>query len=164
MNLQTFNPGRCPARRMLNHSGSGCYAIIHFGLNTFTDKEWGYGNENPSVFAPEHFDAEEIAKTCRECGLDGLILVCKHHDGFCLWPTSTTNYNIRQSPFRNGKGDLVKEFSDACRKYGIAMGFYVSPWDRNHSEYGKAGYPAVYREQIREIFSGYGPVRRRKRR
>ena len=113
MNLQTFNPGRCPARRMLNHSGSGCYAIIHFGLNTFTDKEWGYGNENPSVFAPEHFDAEEIAKTCRECGLDGLILVCKHHDGFCLWPTSTTNYNIRQSPFRNGKGDLVKEFSDA---------------------------------------------------
>lgn len=158
MNLQTFNPGRCPARRMLNHSGSGCYAIIHFGLNTFTDKEWGYGNENPSVFAPEHFDAEEIAKTCRECGLDGLILVCKHHDGFCLWPTSTTNYNIRQSPFRNGKGDLVKEFSDACRKYGISMGFYVSPWDRNHPEYGKAGYPAVYREQIREIFSGYGPA------
>ena len=158
MNLREFNAGRRPAPRMLHHSASGCYAIIHFGLNTYTDKEWGYGGEDPALFAPEHFDAEEIVKNCRACGLDGLILVCKHHDGFCLWPTATTQYNISRSPFRGGKGDMVREFSDACRKYGIRMGFYVSPWDRNHPRYGKPEYPAVYREQLREIYSNYGPA------
>ncbi len=156
MNLREFNAGRRPAPRMLHHSASGCYAIIHFGLNTYTDKEWGYGGEDPALFAPEDFDAEEIVKTCKECGLDGLILVCKHHDGFCLWPTATTTYNISRSLVRGGKGDLVREFSDACRKHGINMGFYVSPWDRNHPGYGKAEYPAIYREQLREIYSNYG--------
>ena len=153
-----FNQGRIPSSRMVRHSMTGCYAIIHFGLNTYTDKEWGFGNEDPALFNPQEFDAEEIVKICRESGLDGIILVCKHHDGFCLWPTSTTDYNISSSPFRNGKGDLVRELSDACAKHGISMGFYVSPWDRNHPAYGTAEYPAIYREQLREIYSNYGPA------
>ena len=153
-----FNQGRIPSLRMVRHSMTGCYAIIHFGLNTYTDKEWGFGNEDPALFNPQEFDAEEIVKICKESGLDGIILVCKHHDGFCLWPTSTTDYNISSSPFRNGKGDLVGEISDACAKHGISMGFYVSPWDRNHPAYGTAEYPAIYREQLQEIYSNYGPA------
>ncbi len=158
MDLSKFNAGRRPSERILNHSTTGCYAIIHFGLNTYTGREWGYGNEDPSLFNPDNFDAGEIIKICKEVGLDGAILVCKHHDGFCLWPTATTEHNISKSPFRNGKGDLVREFADACAEHGLKMGFYVSPWDRNSAAYGTSEYLTIYREQLREIYSNYGPT------
>ena len=134
--LEQFNPGRVPAERLLRRGSRSCYAIMHFGLNTFSGKEWGYGDEDPAIFTPAAFDAEQIVRACRDGGLSGIILVCKHHDGFCLWPTKTTPYNITRSPFRGGRGDLVREVADACRKYGLEMGFYVSPWDRDHPDYG----------------------------
>ncbi len=154
--LEKFNQGRVPAERILSRGGRNYIAIIHFGLNTFTGKEWGYGDEDPAIFNPLEFDAEQIVKACRDGGITGLVLVCKHHDGFCLWPTKTTEYNITKSPFRGGKGDLVREFTDACRKYGLDMGFYVSPWDRNHPAYGAPEYLKVYQEQLREVYSNYG--------
>ena len=129
---------------------------MHFSLNTFTGKEWGYGDDDPQIFNPSDFSADQIAEACKAGGLAGIIIVCKHHDGFCLWPTKTTPYNISKSPFRNGKGDLVREMADACRKAGLPVGFYVSPWDRNHPAYGTPGYVKVYQEQLREIYSGYG--------
>ena len=155
--LSHFNSGRVPAARILNR-GNRCYAIMHFGLNTFTGKEWGFGDDDPRIFNPSDFSADQIAEACRDGGLAGIIIVCKHHDGFCLWPTKTTPYNISRSPFRNGKGDLVREMADACRKAGLQAGFYVSPWDRNHPAYGTPGYVKVYQEQLREIYSGYGPA------
>ena len=155
--LSHFNSGRVPAARILNR-GNRCYAIMHFGLNTFTGKEWGFGDDDPRIFNPSDFSADQIAEACRDGGLAGIIIVCKHHDGFCLWPTKTTPYNISRSPFRNGKGDLVREMADACRKAGLQVGFYVSPWDRNHPAYGTPGYVKVYQEQLREIYSGYGPA------
>lgn len=156
--LEQFNPGRVPAERLLRRGSRSCYAIMHFGLNTFSGKEWGYGDEDPAIFTPAAFDAEQIVRACRDGGLSGIILVCKHHDGFCLWPTKTTPYNITRSPFRGGRGDLVREVAAACRKYGLEMGFYVSPWDRNHPDYGTPAYLKVYQAQLREIYSGYGPA------
>lgn len=158
MYLDKFNAGALPHKRILSHSQTGIYSIIHFGLNTYTGREWGYGNEDPALFDPGNFNAEEIASLCKETGMDGLILVCKHHDGFCLWPTKTTDHNISKSPFRGGKGDLVREFADACKKVDIRMGFYVSPWDRNSPYYGTEKYLSLYREQLREIYSSYGPA------
>ena len=158
MYLAKFNSGRKPALRMLNHAPQGCYAMIHFGLNTFTDQEWGYGNADPALFDPAEFDAELLVRQLRDSGLDGVILVCKHHDGFCLWPTATTDYNISRAPFRNGKGDLVREVADACRKYELKMGFYVSPWDRHDENYGTELYVKKFQQQLREIHSNYGPA------
>lgn len=149
--------GRVPTSRLLRRRGVlEVYGIVHFGINTFTDQEWGYGDESPKKFNPTEMDVDEIVRSCRDGGLSGLILVCKHHDGFCLWPTKTTEYNISASPYKEGKGDLVREFSDACRKYGMGIGFYVSPWDRNSAAYGKPEYIEIYREQLREIYTTYG--------
>lgn len=155
--LSQFNGGRVPPMRILSRENR-CYALMHLSLNTFTGKEWGYGDDDPALFNPTDFNADQIAEACRGGGLAGIIIVCKHHDGFCLWPTRTTPYNITSSPFRNGKGDLVREMADACRKAGLKVGFYVSPWDRNHPEYGRPAYLKVYQEQLREIYSGYGPA------
>lgn len=157
LNLSQFNSGRIPSMRILARKNR-CYALMHFSINTFTDREWGYGDENPELFNPTDFSAAQIAEACRDGGLAGIIIVCKHHDGFCLWPTRTTAHNISHSPFRNGKGDLVREMADACRSAGLQVGFYVSPWDRNHPEYGRPAYLRVYREQLREIYSNYGPA------
>ena len=133
--------------------------IVHWGLNTFTDKEWGYGDENPALLNPAKFDADQICGACAAGGIRGLVIVAKHHDGFCLWPTKTTEHNISKSPFRGGKGDYVREMADACRRAGMKFGVYVSPWDRNSAVYGTPKYVEIYHAQIKELLGGaYGEV------
>ncbi len=150
--------GALPNQNQLDWQENNIYAFVHFGLNTFTNKEWGYGDEDPSLFNPKDFDADQIVRSIKQGGFKGIILTCKHHDGFCLWPTKTTEHNITQSPFRNGKGDMVKEVEEACRKYGLKFGVYVSPWDRNSPKYGTEAYVKMYRAQIAELLSNYGSV------
>lgn len=133
-------------------------AFIHFTTNTFTGLEWGYGDEKESIFNPTELDAEQWAKVLKETGFKTLILTTKHHDGFCLWPSKYTEHSIKSSPYKNGKGDLVKETSEAARKYGLKFGVYLSPWDRNQADYGKPAYLTYYRNQLTELFTNYGPV------
>lgn len=133
-------------------------AFIHFTINTFTDKEWGYGDESPSLFNPSQVSTEQWAQTLKDAGFKTMILTCKHHDGFCLWPSKYTEHSVKNSPYKNGKGDIVKEANDAAKKYGLKFGVYLSPWDRNHAEYGKPAYITYYRNQIKELFTQYGPV------
>ena len=134
------------------------YAFVHFGLNTYTNREWGYGDESPELFNPSDFDAEAIVRTFKDAGMSGMIYTAKHHDGFCTWPTVSTTHNITLSPWAEGKGDVVREFADACQKYGFPFGTYLSPWDRNCAEYGRAGYLDVYYKQIEELLTQYGPI------
>lgn len=133
-------------------------AFVHFTTNTFTGLEWGNGDESTSIFNPTQFDPLQWAKVLKETGFKTLILTCKHHDGFCLWPSKYTAHSVKNSPFKNGKGDIVREVSNACKKYGVKFGIYLSPWDRNHAEYGKPAYIQYYRNQLRELFTQYGAV------
>ena len=150
-------PNAALAERMIH--GPELIGIVHWGLNTYTDREWGYGDENPQWLNPKNFDAEQIVNACKAGGIGGLVIVAKHHDGFCLWPTKTTEHNITKSPFRNGKGDYVREMERACRKAGIKFGVYVSPWDRNSSVYATDKYVKLYHEQLKELLGGaYGEV------
>ena len=154
-----FRPAPRPAQLSRIESEFELYGIVHWGLNTYTDREWGYGDEEPALLAPSGFDANQIVRAAKDGALQGLIVVAKHHDGFCLWPTLTTEHNISKSPFRGGKGDYVREMSEACKKYGLKFGVYCSPWDRNSAVYATPKYVEIFHAQIKELLDGrYGEV------
>lgn len=150
--------GPTPTQQQIEWQKLECYAFIHFGINTFNDLEWGYGDSPASTFNPDTLDCEQWVKTLKNAGMNGIVLTAKHHDGFCLWPTETTEYSIKNSPYKSGNGDMVKELSEACRKHGLKFGIYVSPWDRNNAGYGKESYISTYHNQIKELSSNYGPL------
>jgi alpha-L-fucosidase len=147
-----------PSPRQLRWHELEVYGFLHFTVNTFTGKEWGYGDESPFLFQPTDFDADAIVEAAASGGLRGLILTCKHHDGFCLWPSRTTDHSVRRTPWRSGRGDIVREVSEACARRGLGFGVYLSPWDRNHPDYGRPGYLRAHRDQLRELLGDYGPL------
>lgn len=147
-----------PTQRQVNWHQMEMNAFIHFTTNTFTDKEWGYGNEKPEVFNPSDFNADSMVHILQIAGFKGMVLTCKHHDGFCLWPSEYTEHSVKNSGWKNGTGDVVDDFARACKKYGLKFGIYLSPWDRNRADYGQAGYIEYYRNQLKELFGKYGPV------
>lgn len=147
-----------PSKRQLAWHDTEVYGLIHFTPTTFENKEWGFGDADPQTFNPTDFNADQIIKAAKAGGLKGIILVAKHHDGFALWPTKTTTYNISKSPFRNGKGDMVREIEQAARKNGLKFGVYCSPWDRNNPKYGTTEYLAIYQAQLKELYSNYGQL------
>ena len=150
--------GATPSMQQRRWQRLETYAFLHFTVNTFTDKEWGYGDEDPNVFNPTAFDADAIVSPLKAAGMKAVILTCKHHDGFCLWPTKTTEHCIRNSRWRNGKGDVVADISTAAHRAGLGFGVYVSPWDRANPLYATPAYLPVYREQIKELLTNYGPL------
>lgn len=150
--------GAIPSARQLAWHELEFYGFIHFTINTFTDKEWGYGDEDPNLFNPSAFDAGQWARVAREAGMKGLILTAKHHDGFCLWPSAYTEHSVKNIRWRDGKGDLVREVAEACRREGLKFGVYLSPWDRNHPGYARPEYLTYYRNQLRELLTQYGPI------
>jgi alpha-L-fucosidase len=147
-----------PKPRQLQWQDMEYYAFIHFSINTFTDKEWGYGDEPPTRFNPTALDTDQWARVAKEAGMKGIIITAKHHDGFCLWPSAYTEHSVKNSPWKNGQGDVVKELAASCQKYGLKMGVYLSPWDRNHPDYGTPAYLTYYRNQLTELLTQYGPL------
>lgn len=147
-----------PSKSQLEWQKLEYYAFAHFGMNTFTDHEWGEGRAPATEFNPTDFNAEQWAKVVKDAGMKGIIITAKHHDGFCLWNSKTTEYSVKNSKWRDGKGDVLKDLSEACKKYGLKFGVYISPWDRNHPLYGMPAYNKVYKDQWREILTNYGEL------
>jgi alpha-L-fucosidase len=153
---QPFGP--VPSERQLRWHDMEFYGFVHFTVNTFKDQEWGYGDEPEQIFNPTDFSADQIASTAKAAGMKGLILTAKHHDGFCLWPSKYTEHSVKNSPWKNGKGDVVKELSETCRKQKLRFGIYLSPWDCNQKDYGRPEYITYYRNQLRELLTQYGDI------
>ncbi len=148
-----------PSSSQLSWQQDELALFLHFGVNTFTDREWGDGSEAPSIFSPSALDARQWARTARKAGARALVLTAKHHDGFCLWPTRTTGHSVAASPWRSGHGDVVREFVEACRAEGLKAGLYLSPWDRNNPAYGDSPrYNDLYCDQLTELLTGYGAI------
>ncbi len=150
--------GALPTAAQLEWQDLEMYMFCHFGPNTFTNVEWGNGQEDPDVFNPEALDCEQWARIAKEAGMKGIVITAKHHDGFCLWPSNFSTHTVAQSSWRDGKGDVLAELSAACKKYGILFGVYISPWDRNHPSYGTPEYNQVFANTVREVHSKYGPI------
>lgn len=148
-----------PSERQFQYQQLEFYSFIHFTVNTFTGKEWGDGTEDPAIFNPVKLDARQWARAIKSAGMRGMILTCKHHDGFCLWPSKYTSHSIASSPYKNGAGDVVREVSDACREEGLKFGVYLSPWDRNNPLYGQGkAYDDYFCNQLTELLTNYGEV------
>lgn len=160
----TRQPGDIPANKVIPTPQQIAYqkmeliGFVHFTVNTFTDREWGNGDESPDLFHPTALNTRQWARVAQESGLRQLILTAKHHDGFCLWPSQFGEHTVKQSPYKAGQGDVVREFVDACREYGLKAGLYLSPWDRNHAMYGSPEYLDYYRNQLSELLSNYGEI------
>lgn len=150
--------GATPSEIQLEHYKIGQKAMISFGVNTFSDKEWGDGSEREQLFDPSDLDTDQWIKAIKEAGFKLAIITAKHHDGFCLWPSEYTDHSVKNSPYKAGKGDVIKEFTDSCRKYGIKAGIYLSPWDRNSPFWGKDEYSDYYAKQLTELMTQYGEI------
>ncbi|HRX92516.1 MAG TPA: alpha-L-fucosidase [Chitinophagaceae bacterium] len=147
-----------PTKQQLKWHDQEFYLFTHFGPNTFTDKEWGHGDEPEDIFNPTDLDCRQWAWIAKQAGATGIIITAKHHDGFCLWPSKYSTHTVRESKWKNGKGDVLKELSQACKEYGLKFGVYISPWDRNHPAYGTPAYNQVFVNMMKEIFQNYGPI------
>jgi len=161
LNAQTQPPkpfGPVPNENQMRWQEMEYYSFLHFSINTFTDQEWGTGDESASLFNPKELDTRQWARVCKEAGMKGIILTVKHHCGFCLWPSKYTEFSVKNSPWKDGKGDVVRELADACKEYGLKLGVYLSPWDRNHADYGKPEYITYFRNQLTELLTNYGPI------
>ena len=150
--------GPLPSENQLRWQEMEMYAFIHYSLNTYTDQEWGFGNEDPKLFNPSDLDCRQWARVCTQAGMKGIIFTAKHHCGFCMWPSAYTEYSVKNSPWKNGQGDVVRELADACREEGLKFAVYLSPWDRNHKDYGKPEYVTYFRNQLRELLINYGDI------
>ena len=148
--------GPTPTKQQLAWHEKEFYLFMHFGPNTFTNLEWGKGSEDPNIFNPTAIDCNQWASIAKASGAKGIIITAKHHDGFSLWPSKYSKHTVRESKWMNGKGDVIKMLSEACKKAGIEMGVYISPWDRNHPEYGTAAYNDIYIQTMKELLTGYG--------
>jgi alpha-L-fucosidase len=157
-NSQEKSNTRLPGKSQLAWHDMEYYMFVHFGPNTFTDKEWGDGNEAVQIFNPTAMDCKQWAEVAKAAGARGIIITAKHHDGFCLWPSKYSNHTVRESKWKDGKGDVLKELSDACRAAGLKFGVYLSPWDRNHPDYGTDKYNDVFVNMLKEILTSYGPI------